>query len=97
MDLTKNLLKVFTANFTALAVSIAITSFFSLYRNSPSLQICRSAATSGKYQYLVSYSNSPIDESYLRKRALDFSWKNIVEKEIEVYNEVLNKFGGSNA
>jgi len=97
MDLKKSLLKVFTANFIALAVSIAITSFFSLYRNSPSLQICKSAAISGKYQYFVSYSNSPIDESCLRKRALSFSWENIVEKEIEIYNEVLNRFGGSNA
>ncbi|WP_155811055.1 hypothetical protein [Petrotoga mobilis] len=56
-----------------------------------------SLTISGKYQYFVSYNNSLIDESYLRKRALGFSWKNIVEKDIEVYNEVLNKFGGSNA
>ena len=41
-------------------------------------------------QAVVKLLENPIDESYLRKRALDFSWKNIVEKEIEVYNEVLN-------
>jgi glycosyltransferase involved in cell wall biosynthesis len=46
---------------------------------------------------VVKLLESPIDESYLRKRALDFSWKNIVEKELEVYNEVLNRFGGINA
>nr|WP_237729873.1 glycosyltransferase family 4 protein [Petrotoga sp. 8T1HF07.NaAc.6.1] len=48
-------------------------------------------------QSVVKLLENPIDGSYLRKRALGFSWKNIVEKEIEVYNEVLNKFGGSNA
>jgi teichuronic acid biosynthesis glycosyltransferase TuaC len=46
---------------------------------------------------VVKLLEAPIDESYLRKRALSFSWENIVEKEIEVYNEVLNRFGGSNA
>ncbi|PNR91844.1 MULTISPECIES: hypothetical protein [unclassified Petrotoga] len=46
---------------------------------------------------MVSYSNSLIDGSYLRKKAMGFSWRSIVEREIEVYNEVLNKFGGSNA
>jgi len=46
---------------------------------------------------VVKLLESPIDKSYLRKRALSFSWKNIVEKEIEIYNEVLNRFGGSNA
>jgi len=47
-------------------------------------------------QAVVKLLESPIDESYLRKRALGFSWENIVRKEIEVYNEVLNRFGGSN-
>jgi glycosyltransferase involved in cell wall biosynthesis len=46
---------------------------------------------------VVKLLENPIDESYLRNRALGFSWENIVEKEIEVYNEVLNRFGGSNA
>ncbi|MBL5982239.1 hypothetical protein NAAC61_09695 [Petrotoga sp. 8T1HF07.NaAc.6.1] len=48
-------------------------------------------------QSVMKLLENPIDGSYLRKRALGFSWKNTVEKEIEVYNEVLNKFGGSNA
>ena len=48
-------------------------------------------------QSVVKLLEDPIDGSYLRKRALGFSWENIVEKEIEVYNEVLNRFGGSNA
>jgi glycosyltransferase involved in cell wall biosynthesis len=48
-------------------------------------------------QSVVKLLENPINESYLRKRAIGFSWENIVEKEIEVYNEVLNKFGGSNA
>jgi len=39
---------------------------------------------------VVRLLEKPIDKSYLRKRALDFSWENIVEKELEVYNEVLN-------
>ena len=46
---------------------------------------------------VVNLLENPIDEGYLRKRALGFSWENIVEKEIEVYNETLNRFGGSNA
>ncbi len=46
---------------------------------------------------VVKLLENPIDGSYLRKRAMDFSWENIVEKEINVYNEVLNKVGGSNA
>ncbi len=46
---------------------------------------------------VVKLLEDPIDEGYLRKRALGFSWESIVEKEIEVYNEVLNRFGGSNA
>lgn len=46
---------------------------------------------------VVKLLENPIAGSYLRKRALNFSWENIVEKEVEVYNEVLNKFGGSNA
>ena len=46
---------------------------------------------------VVKLLENPIDESYLRNRALGFSWESIVEKEIEVYNEVLNRFGGSNA
>jgi teichuronic acid biosynthesis glycosyltransferase TuaC len=46
---------------------------------------------------VVKLLENPIDGSYLRNRALGFSWENIVEKEIEVYNEVLNRFGGSNA
>jgi len=41
-------------------------------------------------QAVVKLLENPIDESYLRKRALGFSWENIVEKEIKVYNEVLN-------
>jgi len=48
-------------------------------------------------QSVVKLLEDPIDESYLRKRALGFSWKSIVEKEVEVYNEALNRFGGSNA
>jgi len=48
-------------------------------------------------QSVVKLLEDPIDESYLRKRALGFSWENIVEKEIKVYNEALNRFGGSNA
>ncbi|RLL85250.1 glycosyltransferase family 4 protein [Petrotoga sp. Shatin.DS.tank11.9.2.9.3] len=46
---------------------------------------------------VVKLLENPIDEGYLRNRALGFSWESIVEKEIEVYNEVLNRFGGSNA
>jgi len=48
-------------------------------------------------QSVVKLLENPIDESYLRNRALGFSWESIVEKEIEVYNEALNRFGGSNA
>ncbi|POZ92382.1 glycosyltransferase family 4 protein [Petrotoga halophila] len=48
-------------------------------------------------QSVVKLLENPIDGSYLRKRAMGFSWESIVEKEIEVYNEVLNRFGGSNA
>jgi len=48
-------------------------------------------------QSVVKLLEDPIDESYLRNRALSFSWESIVEKEVEVYNEVLNRFGGSNA
>jgi len=48
-------------------------------------------------QSVVKLLENPIDGSYLRKRAMGFPWENIVEKEIEVYNEVLNQFGGSNA
>ncbi|MGY4686680.1 glycosyltransferase [Petrotoga sp. DB-2] len=39
---------------------------------------------------VVKLLENPIDESYLRKRALGFSWENIVAREIEVYKEVLN-------
>ncbi|PNS00549.1 group 1 glycosyl transferase [Petrotoga miotherma DSM 10691] len=46
---------------------------------------------------VVKLLENPIDGSYLRNRALGFSWESIVEKEIEVYNEALNRFGGSNA
>jgi glycosyltransferase involved in cell wall biosynthesis len=46
---------------------------------------------------VVKLLEDPIDGSYLRNRALGFSWESIVEKEIEVYNEALNRFGGSNA
>jgi glycosyltransferase involved in cell wall biosynthesis len=48
-------------------------------------------------QSVVKLLENPIDEGYLRNRALSFSWKSIVAREIEVYNEVLNRFGGSNA
>ena len=47
-------------------------------------------------QSVVKLLENPINESYLRKRAIGFSWENIVEKEIEVYNEVLNRFVGNN-
>ena len=53
--------------------------------------------TNKSTQSVVKLLEDPIDESYLRKRALGFSWESIVEREIEVYNEVLNRFGGSNA
>ncbi|RLL83313.1 hypothetical protein CN13_00695 [Petrotoga sp. HKA.pet.4.5] len=46
---------------------------------------------------VVKLLENPIDGSYLRNRALSFSWENIAKKEVEVYNEVLNRFGGSNA
>ncbi|MDN5343658.1 MAG: hypothetical protein PWP28_2538 [Oceanotoga sp.] len=41
-------------------------------------------------QSVVKLLEDPIDESYLRKRALGFSWENIVEKEVEVYEDLLN-------
>lgn len=46
-------------------------------------------------QAVVKLLESSIDEDNLRKRASRFSWKSIVKKEIEVYNEVLNRFGGN--
>ena len=48
-------------------------------------------------QSVVKLLENPIDGSYLRKRAMGFRWENIVEREIAVYNEVLNSFGESNA
>jgi glycosyltransferase involved in cell wall biosynthesis len=41
-------------------------------------------------QSIVKLLKNPIDESYLRKRANEFAWKNIVGKEIEVYRSVSN-------
>jgi len=38
---------------------------------------------------VVKLLENPITGSYLRKRALGFSWENIVEKEVELYNEIV--------
>jgi len=40
---------------------------------------------------VVKLLENPIDEGYLRNRALGFSWESIIEKEVKVYNEVSNK------
>lgn len=40
---------------------------------------------------VVELLKNPIERDYLRKRALGFSWENIVKQEVKVYEGVLNK------
>lgn len=34
---------------------------------------------------------NPIDSNYIREKALEYSWENVVKKEVEVYEEVLKE------
>ena len=34
---------------------------------------------------------NPIDSNYIREKALEYSWENVVKKEVKVYEEVLKK------
>ena len=40
---------------------------------------------------VVEMLKKPIDSGYLRERAVGFSWKNIVKREVAVYEEVLKR------
>lgn len=38
---------------------------------------------------VINLLENPIDSNYIREKALEYSWENVVKKEVEVYEEVL--------
>ncbi|MDI3542913.1 MAG: hypothetical protein PWP57_516 [Candidatus Atribacteria bacterium] len=42
---------------------------------------------------VINLLENPIDANYLRKKALEYFWESIVEKEVNVYKEALSDFG----
>jgi len=40
---------------------------------------------------VINILENPIDSNYLREKALEYSWENVVKKEVEVYEKVLKK------
>ena len=40
---------------------------------------------------VINFLENPIDSNYIREKALEYSWENIVKKEVKVYEEVLKE------